>query len=47
MKKYNLNEYLTDYKEYLKGITIEQENIFVNVVFNKEWTILKSTHENV
>ena len=47
MKKYNLNEYLTDYKEYLKGITIEQENIFVNVVFNNEWTILKSTHENV
>ena len=47
MKKYNLNEYLTDYKEYLKGITIEQENIFVNVVFNNEWTILKSTNENV
>lgn len=47
MKKYNLNDYLTDYKEYLKGISIEQENIFVNVIFSNEWTILKSTHENV
>lgn len=47
MKKNNLSDYLKDYNQYFKGITIEGNNTFVTVLFEDDWQVISSSNKNI